>query len=85
MTHILLNLPEEYQTFFLNTRRLTRYDKDHSLPIERSRDKFSVKFYLMKKQSIPRTSIEDEKHLYVKSQYKITCTTCGKYGHKGKY
>ena len=28
---------------------------------------------------------EDEKSLYVKSQYKGTCTTCGKYRHKVNY
>ena len=33
---------------------------------------------------IPKTSIEDEKSLYAKSQYKGACTTCIKYGHKSK-
>ena len=43
-----------------------------------------MKFDQTNEQSGPRTSREDEKSLYVKSQYKGTCTTCGKYRHKGK-
>ena len=39
----------------------------------------------MNKQSVPITSREYEKFLYIKSQYKGTCMTCGKYWHKGKY
>ena len=38
----------------------------------------------MNKRPETKTSREDEKSLYVKSQYKGTCRTCGKYGHKGK-
>ena len=30
----------------------------------------------------PRTSREDEKSLYIKSQYKGTCTTCGGAGKR---
>ena len=48
-------------------------------------DKLSVRFDQMNEQSIPTTSIDNVKYIYVKSQYKGTCTTCGKYGHKGKY
>ena len=39
----------------------------------------------MNEQSEPITSREGEKSLYEESQYKDACTTCGKYGHKGKY
>ena len=43
MTHILSNLPEEYQTIveFLEDEL---YDKYHPLTIERIREKLSVKF-----------------------------------------
>ena len=30
-----------------------------------------------------KTSREDEKYLYIEFQYKGTCMTCSKYGHKG--
>ena len=49
-----------------------------------SNHKLLVKFDQMNKQSEPITARKHEKHLYVKSQYKGTCTTRGKYGHKGK-
>ena len=38
----------------------------------------------MNKQSKPKTSREDENLLYLKNQYKGTCTTCRIYRHKGK-
>ena len=38
----------------------------------------------MNKQSIPKMSVEDESYLNVKYQYKGTCATCRKYGHKSK-
>ena len=43
-----------------------------------------MKFDQMNKISETKTSREDGKTIYVKFQYKGTCTTCGKYGHKGK-
>ena len=81
MTNILSNLPEEYQPI-VEILEDQLYNKYYPLTIERIRDKLSVKFFQMNKQSGPRTFIEDEKYLYVKSQYKGTCTTCGKYGPK---
>ena len=41
-------------------------------------------FDRMKKQSRTITSIEDEKYLFVKYQYKGTYTTCRRYRHKPK-
>ena len=71
ITHILLNLPEEYQTIVeILEEKLD--DKDDPLTIERIRDKFLVKFDQVNKQSRPRTLREYEKSLYVKSQYKGT-------------
>ena len=58
MTRILSKLPEEYQTTakILEDKLDDKYDP---LTIERIRDKHSVKFYQMNKQSGPRTPIED--------------------------
>ena len=82
ITHILSNLPEEYQTIvYLLEDKLD--DKDDPLPIERVRDKIPVKFELINKQSRLITSIEDEKYLYLKPQYKVTCMTYGKCEQKG--
>ena len=83
MTRILSNLPEEYQTI-IEVLKYELYDKDDPLIIERIRDKLSVKFDQMNEQSVPRASIEDEKPLYVKSQYKGTCKNYWKYRHKVK-
>ena len=83
MTHILLDLPEEYQTI-VKILEDDLYNEDYPITIERICDKLLVKFDGTNKQPRPRTSREDEKALYVKSQYKGTCTTCGKYRHKGK-
>ena len=38
----------------------------------------------MNQQLETKTSREDDKLLYVESQYEGICTTCRKYGHKGK-
>ena len=43
MTHILLNLPEEYQTIVENIEDKL-YDKDNPLTIESIRDKILVNF-----------------------------------------
>ena len=83
MTHILLNLPEEYQTI-MEILKEELYDNDGPLTIERICSNILVKNDEMKKHSRPRDSREDEKPLYVKSKYKGTCTTCGKYRYKGK-
>ena len=83
MTNILLNFPEDYQTI-LETIEDKLYDKDHPLTIEKIRHKISVKSDQMSKQSIPKTSREYEKVLYVKPQYKDTCMTCGRYGYMSK-
>ena len=74
MTRMLLNLPEEYQTI---VEIIEDYldDKNNPLTIERIRDKILVKFDQMNKQSGPRTSREDEKSFYLKSQYKVTWKT----------
>ena len=82
MTHILSNLPEEYQTT-VEIIGDELDDKDTLLTIERICDNILVKFDQINEQSISRTSIEVEKDLYVKTQYKGTCMTCGRYGHKG--
>ena len=84
ITHIISNLHKEYQTIVEILEDNLDYD-DNPLTIERIRDKLSVKFDRMNEQSVPRTSRDNEKDLYVQSQYKDTCTTCRKYGHKGKY
>ena len=60
------------------------YDKYNPLTIYRVRDKLLVKFYQMNKQSGPITSREYLEYLYVKFWYKVTCTTCKRYGHKLK-
>ena len=83
MTHILSNFLDEYQTMVEIIEEELDY-KYNPLTIDRIRDNLYVKFDLMNKQSVPRASREDEKSLYIKSQYKGTCTTYGKYMHKGK-
>ena len=74
MTHILSNLPEEYQNI-VEILEEKLYDKYEPLTIERICDKLSDFFDQMNEQSGPGTSIEHEKVLYVKYQYKGTCTT----------
>ena len=59
MTHILSNLPEEYQTI-VEILEDKLYDKDDHIAIERIRDKLLAKFDQMNEQSGPRTSREDE-------------------------
>ena len=67
MTHILSNLPEEYQAI-VEILEDDLDDEDDPLTIERIPDKILVKFDQMNEQSEPRTSREDEKDLYLKSQ-----------------
>ena len=55
MTHIILNLPEEYQTM-VEILEYKSDDDSKPLTIERIRDKLSVKFDQMNKKSRPRTS-----------------------------
>ena len=82
MTHILLNLPEEYGTIVeIIEDKLD--EKDHPITTERIHNKILVKFDGMNKQSETKPSGEDEKYLDVKSQYNGTCKTCRKYVHKG--
>ena len=59
--------------------------KYNPLTIERISENILVEFDQMNEKSGPRTSIEEGKPPYIKSQYKDTCTTCGRYKHKGKY
>ena len=82
-SHILSNLPEEYQTIveFLDEKL---YDESDFITIQSIRDKILVRYDLMKKQSTTKMSREGENYLYVKSQYKGTCATFKKYGHKSK-
>ena len=82
-TCILLNLPGEYQTI-VKILEDELDDKNNTLPIERIYDKILVKIDQMNEQSRPRTSQEDEKYPYLKSQYKGIFTTCRKYGHMPK-
>ena len=84
MPHILSNLTEEYQTI-VEIPEDKLYDKYNPLTIERTHDNILSKFDQTNKQLGPRTSREDERFLYVKSQFMGACKTCGKYGHKGKY
>ena len=74
MTHILLKLPEEYQTIVEILEKKID-DEENPLTIERIRDNIFVKYDLMNEQSRPRMSREDGESLYIKSQYKGTCTT----------
>ena len=60
MTHILSNLPEEYQSI-VEILEDKLDDKDDHLNIERILEKLLVKFGHMNEQSGPRTSIEEEK------------------------
>ena len=84
MSLILSNLPEEYQTIVEILEDKLDDDSDF-ITIERIREKILVKYDQINKQSRPKIPIEDENHLSVKSQYKGTCVTCNKYGHKSKY
>ena len=74
MTHILSNIPEEYQNF-VEILKDNLDDKDNPLSTERICDKLLVKYDQMNKQSRPKMSREDEKAHSVKSQYKGACTT----------
>ena len=83
MSHILSNLPEEYQTIV----EILEYKLDNDsgfITIKRSHDKILVKYDRTNKQSRPKMSREDKNHLYVKSQYKGTCATCRKCRNKSK-
>ena len=55
MTHIILNLHEEYQTI-IEILEDKMEDKGNPITTERIFYKLSVKFYRMNKQSVPRTS-----------------------------
>ena len=72
MTHILSNLPEEYQNTVKSIDKELD-DNNKPLTIQRISDKLLVKFDQMEEQSMPRTSREYEKALYTKFQYKGTC------------
>ena len=71
MTHILSNLPEEYQTT-VEILEYELYDKNDPLTIERIREKNLAKFDQTNEQSGPRTSRKYEKSLNLKSQYEGT-------------
>ena len=81
MTHILSNLPESYNDFEENIKDKMDDDVD-ILSIKRvcAGDKLSEKYYQMNLHLEMKNSIEDGKFVYVKTQYKGTCTICGKYG-----
>ena len=66
ITHILSNLPEEYQTFIEILEYNLDYE-DNPLTIGRTRENLSVKFYQMNGQSAPRNSREDEKRALCKN------------------
>ena len=83
ITHILSNLPEEYQAIVKILADKIDH-KDYPITMENIRGKFSVILDQMKGQSVPRTPREYGKDLYIKSQYKGTFTNCGKYGRKGE-
>ena len=61
-THILLNLPEEYQTIVEILEDELGYE-ENILTTKKICDKFSVKYDLTNKQLIPRMLREDEKTL----------------------
>ena len=64
MTHIIQNLPEEYQ----NMVQMIKYrldDEDNCLTIERIGDKHLIKYDQMDEQSRPKTSREYEKSFYM--------------------
>ena len=80
MTHILSNLPKDYQnTIEILEDKLD--DEENPLTIERINDKLFLKYDQMNEQPTKKTSREDEKPFYMKSQYKGTCKTCGRCGH----
>ena len=81
MTHILSKLTEEYKNIVENIQDYLDEDID-PLTIERIRDKLSVEYDQMAVKSETKTSIEDEKSLYVKYKFKGTFNKCGTYGHK---
>ena len=83
MTHILSKLPEEYKTT-VEIIQDKLDDEKYPLTIKRIRDNLLVKCDQMNEQSGSKTSIEDEKPLYIKPQYKGTSATYGEYGHKSK-
>ena len=72
MTHILSNLPEEYQTIVKVLEDEVDDDND-PLTIERIHDKLLVRYDQKNEQLWPITSSEYEKPLYLKSKYKVTC------------
>ena len=83
MSHIIANLPEEYQTIVEIIEHKLDYDSDF-ITIEMISDKILVKYDQINKQSRPKFSREDENYFNLKSQYKGTCVTCREYGHKSK-
>ena len=83
VTHVLSNLSEEYQNIVEIIEDELEND-GNSLTIYMIHGNLLVRYDKMNKQSTTKTSIEDEKSLYKKSQQKGTCTTCGRCGHKRK-
>ena len=75
--------PEEYQTIVENLEDKLEDDSDF-ITVERICDNILVKYDQINKQSRPKIPIEDENYLNVKPQYKGTCVTGRKYGHKSK-
>ena len=62
MTHILLNLPEEYQNI-VEVLWEELYDEGDTLTLEKICDKLLEKYDGMDKKSIPKTTREDETSL----------------------
>ena len=62
MSHILSDLPEEYQTI-LEIIEDKLDDDSEFITIERIRDKILVKYYQTNKKSRPKMSGEDENYL----------------------
>ena len=83
MPHMLSSLPEEYKTIVEIIQDKIDDDK-YPLTIKRIRDNLLVKCDQMNEQTGSKTSIEDERSVYLKPQYKGTCATYGEYGHKSK-
>ena len=84
MTHIQSSLPEANKNIVENLE--DELDDDNNpLTTKRTREKLWEKYYWMNVWPETTNSREDEKYLYVKSEYKGTSTISGNFGHKGKH
>ena len=84
MTHLMSNLLETYRNIVENIEDKLD-DEGDPLTSERINEELAEKYYRIRLRPETKIPNKEEKSIYTKSQYKGTCTNCGKYGHKSQY